>query len=97
MTRIMRALRAASITALTPLLCAQTLNLNDLLASMRKRIETADFRATGHLVWVRPNGDARSAIPSPSRRIGFPACCASLWRWAPDRRHREMRLPVRTS
>jgi hypothetical protein len=71
MTRIMRALRAASITALTPLLCAQTLNLNDLLASMRKRIETADFRATGHLVWVRPNG-TRLSYPITIRAHWFP-------------------------
>ncbi len=57
MTRTAKALRAAAIAALAPLLCAQTLNLNDLLASMRKRIETADFRATGHLVWVQSGGD----------------------------------------
>jgi hypothetical protein len=47
---------------LAPLLCAQTANLNDLLASMRTRVETADFRATGHLVWVQPNG-ARLSYP----------------------------------
>ena len=58
----MRALRAASIAMLAPLLCAQTANLNDLLASMRTRVETADFRATGHLVWVQPNG-ARLSYP----------------------------------
>ena len=51
-----KALRVAGIAMLAPLLCAQTANLNDLLASMRKRIETADFRATGHLVWVEPSG-----------------------------------------
>lgn len=58
----MRALRLASIAVLAPLLCAQTANLNDLLGSMRKRIEKADFRATGHLVWVQPSG-ARLSYP----------------------------------
>jgi hypothetical protein len=65
----MRALRAACIAALTPLLCAQTVNLNDLLASMRKRIETADFRATGHLVWVQPGGV----------RISYPIIIKAHW------------------
>jgi hypothetical protein len=56
MTPIMKALRAAAVAVVTPLLCAQTANMNDLLASMRKRVETADFRATGHLVRVEPSG-----------------------------------------
>ncbi len=53
--RGMRALRAAWAAALAPLLCAQAanLNINDLLATQRKQIETADFRATGHLVCDR--------------------------------------------
>jgi len=67
----MRVLRNASITALAPLLCAQTVNLNDLLTSMRKRIETADFRATGHLVWVEPSG-ARLSYPITIRAHWFP-------------------------
>ena len=70
-TRVMKALRAACIAALAPLLCAQTLNLNDLLASMRKRIETADFRATGHLVWVQPSG-ARLSYPITIKAHWFP-------------------------
>lgn len=71
MTRVMKALRAASIAALAPLLCAQTVNLNDLLASMRKRIETADFRATGHLVWVQPSG-VRLSYPITIKAHWFP-------------------------
>jgi hypothetical protein len=67
----MRALRAVCIAALAQLLCAQTANLNDLLASMRKRIETADFRATGHLVWVQPNG-VRLSYPITIKAHGFP-------------------------
>ena len=45
--------------------------VNDLLASMRKRIETADFRATGHLVWVQPNG-ARLSYPITIKAHWFP-------------------------
>jgi len=71
MTRAMKALRAACIAAMAPLLCAQTVNLNDLLASMRKRIETADFRATGHLVWVEPSG-VRLSYPITIKAHWFP-------------------------
>lgn len=67
----MKALRTVCIAALAPLLCAQTVNLNDLLASMRKRIETADFRATGHLVWVQANG-ARISNPITIKAHWFP-------------------------
>jgi hypothetical protein len=67
----MKALRAACIGALAPLLCAQTVNLNDLLASMRKRIETADFRATGHLIRVQPSG-VRLSYPITIKAHWFP-------------------------
>jgi hypothetical protein len=67
----MKALRALCIAALAPLVCAQTANLNDLLASMRKRIETADFRATGHLVWVQPSGE-RLSYPITIKAHYFP-------------------------
>ncbi|MGD0345104.1 MAG: outer membrane lipoprotein-sorting protein [Terracidiphilus sp.] len=69
MKRGMRVLRVAFIAVLAPLLCAQTTNLNDLLAAMRKRVETADFRATGHLVWVQPNGD----------RLSYPITIKARW------------------
>ena len=71
MTRAIRALRAACIVALASPLCAQTVNLNDLLASMRKRVETADFRATGHLVWVQPSG-VRLSYPITIKVHWFP-------------------------
>src|SRR5580704_6274140 len=71
MTRVTKALRAACIVALASPLCAQTVNLNDLLASMRKRVETADFRATGHLVWVEPNG-TRLSYPITIKAHWFP-------------------------
>jgi hypothetical protein len=67
----MGALRAACLVTLTPLLCAQTVNLNDLLATMRKRIETADFRATGHMVRVEPSG-ARLSYPITIKAHWFP-------------------------
>jgi hypothetical protein len=67
----MKALRAAGLAVLAPLLCAQAANLNDLLASMRKRIETADFRATGHLVWVQPSG-VRLSYPITIKARWFP-------------------------
>lgn len=67
----MKALRALCIAALAPLLCAQSVNLNDLLTSMRKQIETADFRATGHLVWVKPSG-ARISYPITIKAHWFP-------------------------
>jgi hypothetical protein len=71
LTRLIKSLRAACIATLTPLLCAQTVNLNDLLASMRKHIESADFRATGHLVWVEPSG-VRLDYPITIKAHWFP-------------------------
>jgi hypothetical protein len=67
----MRTRRVAWIALLAPLLCAQTANLNDLLASMRKRIEGADFRASGHLVWVQPSG-VRLSFPITIKGHWFP-------------------------
>jgi len=73
----MRALRASCIATLAPLLCAQTVNLNDLLTSMREHIETADFRATGHLVWVQPDG-ARLSYPITIKAHWFPGVLREL-------------------
>jgi hypothetical protein len=67
----MKAVRAVSIVAVAPLLYAQTANLNDLLTSMRKRVETADFRITGQLVWVEPSG-TRVSYPVTIKAHGFP-------------------------
>jgi hypothetical protein len=71
MTRVMKTLRLSCIVLLTPLVCAQTANLNDLLASMRKGIEAADFRASGHLVLVEPSG-ARLSYPITIKGHWFP-------------------------
>ncbi len=71
MTRVVKVLRTACITSLAPLLCAQTLNLNDLLSSIRKRIETADFRATGHLILVQSSG-VRLSYPITIKAHWFP-------------------------
>lgn len=87
----MKALRAVSIAALAPILCAQTANLNELLASMRKRIETADFRVTGHLVWVQPGG-ARTSYPIAIKAHWFPGVLrlrADIGQ--PSTAHRDMR------
>ena len=65
----MRALRSAWMAALAPLLCAQTANVNDLIATQRKQIETADFRVTGHLV----------SIDAAGARLSFPITIKARW------------------
>ena len=65
----MRALRFAWMTALAPLLCAQAININDLIATQRKQIEAADFRATGHLV----------SIDAAGVRLSFPITIKARW------------------
>ena len=65
----MRALRFAWMAALAPLLCAQAVNINDLIAKQRKQIEAADFRATGHLV----------SIDVAGARLSFPITIKARW------------------
>ncbi len=65
----MRSLRFAWVAALAPVLCAQAANVNDLLATPRKQIEAADFRATGHLV----------AIDAAGKRVSFPITLKGRW------------------
>ena len=67
----MRALRAAWVVALMPVLCAQTAPLRDLLAAPRQRIETADYRVSGHLVRVQANG-VRTSFPITIEAHWFP-------------------------
>ncbi len=67
----MKVLRAVCLVALVPVLYAQSANVNDLFATQRKQIETADFRATGHLVWVQPGG-ARISVPITIKARWFP-------------------------
>ncbi|MGD0478815.1 MAG: outer membrane lipoprotein-sorting protein [Terracidiphilus sp.] len=93
-SKLIKALRAACLVTLAPLLCAQTVNLNDLLTSMRKRIETADFRATGHLVWVPENGQ-RTAFPVTIKARWFPGTLRILVDLGqPPTAHRDMREHV---
>ncbi len=65
----MKALRAAWVAALVPILCAQTASVSDLVAAQRKLIESADLRATGHLV----------AIDAGGARIAFPITIKARW------------------
>jgi hypothetical protein len=57
------------MAVLAPALCAQTSNVNDLLATSRKQIQIADFRATGHLV----------AIDGAGTRVSFPVTVKARW------------------
>jgi hypothetical protein len=57
------------IAALAPALWAQTANVNDLFATERKQIETADFRVTGHLV----------AIDATGARVNYPITIKTHW------------------
>ena len=59
------------IAALVPVLWAQTANVNDLFATERKQIETADFRVTGHLVAIDATG-ARVTYPLTIKTHWFP-------------------------
>lgn len=65
----MKALRGAWVAALVPILCAQTASVSDLVAAQRKLIESADLRATGHLV----------AIDAAGARITFPITIKARW------------------
>jgi Outer membrane lipoprotein-sorting protein len=72
--RAMRAARFASrlsllMAALVPALWAQTANVGDLFSTVRKQIQNADFRVTGHLV----------AIDSAGARISYPITIKTHW------------------
>jgi hypothetical protein len=60
--RSVKALRAACLAALIPVVCAQAPSASDLLATPRKQIQTADFRAVGHLIAIDASG-ARTSFP----------------------------------
>ncbi len=65
----MKALQAAWLAALAPALWAQPASVHDLIAAARQRIETADLRATGHLVLVEQSG----------QRISYPMTIKAHW------------------
>jgi hypothetical protein len=64
-----RRLRAAAMAMLLPVVCVQAADVHTLLAVPRQRIETADYRVTGHLVRVDANGN----------RISFPITIKARW------------------
>jgi hypothetical protein len=87
----MKALRALWLAALVSALCAQTANVSDLLATPRKQIQTADFRATGHLVSIDASG-ARLSFPITIKAHWFPGVLRVLVDLGqPPSTHREMR------
>ncbi len=68
----MRALRAASLAAVVvPALWAQTANVNDLLGTVRKQLENADFRVSGHLIAIDASG-VRVSYPINIKTHWFP-------------------------
>lgn len=67
----MKVLRLAWTVALTPLLWAQSGDVHSVLAAQRQAIQSADFRATGHLTWVQPSG-ARPSAPISIKAHWFP-------------------------
>ncbi|MGA2570710.1 MAG: outer membrane lipoprotein-sorting protein [Terracidiphilus sp.] len=67
----MRIPRFAWMAALVPLLSAQAVNVNDLIAAQRKQLETADFRATGQFIRVQANG-IRASVPITIKAHWFP-------------------------
>jgi hypothetical protein len=54
---------------MVPALWAQTVNVNDLLATARKQMESSDFRAVGHLV----------AISASGTRVSYPITIKTHW------------------
>jgi hypothetical protein len=67
----MRALRAISLAAIVPVLCAHAADVHDLVANSRERIQRADVRASGHLVWVQASGE-RTSFPISFKAHWFP-------------------------
>lgn len=57
------------LAVLSSAIGAQSVNVSDLLATPRKQLESADFRATGHLVWAQPGG----------ARISYPITIKAHW------------------
>ncbi len=87
--------RVAWLAALAPALCAQAsvqaASVNALLATARQRIETADLRATGHLVWA-PESGPRVNFPITVRAHWFPGVLRVLVEVGqPSSAHRDMR------
>jgi len=67
----MKAVRAAWLALLVSALSAQTTNVSDFLATARKQVQIADFRAVGHLVAIDASG-ARTSFPVTIKAHWFP-------------------------
>jgi hypothetical protein len=66
-----KGLCTAGFVLLAPLLFAQGADVRGILNSARQQVEASDFSATGHLVWVQPNG-ARISYPVTIKAHWFP-------------------------
>jgi hypothetical protein len=63
--------RASWMVLLVPLLCAQTEDVHSIIAASRQRVESTDFSATGHLIWVQASG-GRASYPINIKAHWFP-------------------------
>jgi len=87
----MRGLRAICLAALLLIPSAHAIDAHDLVTTARQRIENADVRASGHLVWVQPSGE-RTSFPISFRAHWFPGVLRVLVDLGqPSNAHREMR------
>jgi hypothetical protein len=66
-----RAMRAICMAAMLPVFCAQAADVHELVTNARQRIEKADLRASGHLVWVKAGGE-RTSFPISFKAHWFP-------------------------
>ncbi len=86
--------RSLFAAALVSTLCAQSAGAPDLLATARKQLQTADFRATGHLVAIDASG-ARISFPITLKVHWFPGVLRVLVDLGqPPSAQREMRQHI---
>jgi hypothetical protein len=94
-----RALRTARFAGLiaavfVQALWAQTANVNDLLATVRKQMQSADFRVSGHLIAIDPSGE-RVSYPITIKTHWFPGELRMFVDLGqPAGTHREMRQHI---
>lgn len=94
--RVLRAARYAGLIAavVVPALWAQTANVNDLLATVRKQLQNADFRVTGHLIAIDASG-VRVSYPITIKTHWFPGELRMFVDLGqPSGTHREMRQHI---
>jgi Outer membrane lipoprotein-sorting protein len=66
-----KGLHAIGFALIAPLLSAQIIDVHEIIAASRQRIEASDFNATGHLIWVQPSG-TRVSYPLTIKGHWFP-------------------------